>query len=210
MEDILCRKCENLIGKWDKYAQELLLRDIDKKSKFKKQYTKMELKYVENFNYNSLKLFFMSVLWRSYVARNNFFVEKKIRGFEVKKAQFFQQVNLGEEWETKLRSMLLSDDPGTEDDFSVLLVKYTGKESYIHLSPPIRGKDRYKTNLYKFMSAGYSWAIKVDKRPLDNQLRQLILKPDQPFYFMEQEYKETSEFPNFLKWINSLPEDTFS
>lgn len=207
MGDILCKKCENLIGKWDKYGQELLLIDIDKESKFKKQYTKMELKFVENFNYNSLKLFFMSVLWRSHIARNHFFVEKKIRGFEVKKAQFFQQVNLGEEWETKLRTMLLLENPGTEDDFSVLLFKYTGKESYIHL-PPLKGKDPYnEANLYRFMSTGYSWFIKVDKRPFHNRIRSLILKPDQPLYFIEQEYKKTSDFPNISKFVNSLPED---
>jgi hypothetical protein len=213
MGDILCKKCENLIGKWDKYAQELLVgdRDIDTISKVEAQGTKMELKFVENFNYNSLKLFFMSVLWRSHIARNHFFVEKKIRGFEVKEAQVFQKINLGEEWETKLRTMLLLEDPGTEEDFSVLLVKYTGKESYIHLFPPIRGKDPYnETNLYRFMFAGYSWFIKVDSHLFHNRIRPLILKPDQPLYFMEQEYKKTSDFQNLLKWVNSLPEDTFS
>ncbi|MGM3304653.1 hypothetical protein ACSQ6I_01460 [Anabaena sp. WFMT] len=209
MGDILCKKCENLIGKWDKYAQELLVGDkyIDTISKVEVQSTRTKLKFVENFNYNLLKLFFMSVLWRSHIARNHFFVENKIREFEVKKAQFFQQVNLGEEWETKLRTMLLLENPGTEDDFSVLLFKYTGKESYIHL-PPIRGKDPYnEANLYRFMSAGYHWFIKVDKRPFHNRMRSLILKPDQLLYFVEQEYKKTSDFQNLLQWVNSLPED---
>ena len=215
MGDILCKKCENLIGKWDKYAQELLVgdRDIDTISKLEVEAkrAKIKLKFVENINYNYLKLFFMSVLWRSHIARNHFFVRKKIKEFEVKEAQIFKQVNLGEEWETKLRTMLLLEDPGTEDDFSILLVKYTGKESYIHLFPPIREKNQYnKTNFYNFMYAGYSWVIKVDKRPFDNRIKQFILKPHQPLYFIEQEYKKTSEFQNFLKWINSLPEDTFS
>lgn len=208
MGDILCKKCENLIGRWDKYAQELLFRDISKSSKLKKQYTKMELKFVDSFNYNYLKLFFMSVLLRSHIARNHFFVNNKIKGIEVKEAQIFKQVNLDEEWESKLRSMLLSDDPGTEDDFSVLLFKYTGQESNIHLIPPIRGKDPYnQSNLYRFWSAGYSWFIKVDKRPFHNRMRSLILKPDQPLYFVEQEYKKTSDFQNLLQWVNSLPED---
>ncbi|QSV55715.1 MAG: hypothetical protein HEP80_19415 [Dolichospermum sp. UKL201] len=205
--DILCKSCENLIGKWDKYGQKLLLRDIDTISQVEAQGTKMKIKFVENFNYNSLKLFFMSVLWRSHIARNHFFVEKKVRGFEIKKAQFFQQVNLGEKWENNLRTMLLLENPGTEDDFSVLLFKYTGKESYIHL-PPIKGKDSYnEANLYRFMSAGYSWFIKVDKRPFHNRMRSLILKPDQPLYFVEQEYKKTSDFPNISEFVNSLPED---
>ncbi|MEA5550328.1 hypothetical protein VB713_04910 [Anabaena cylindrica UHCC 0172] len=150
----------------------------------------------------------MSVLWRSHIARNHFFVNNKIRGIEVKEGQIFKQVNLGEEWENKLRSMLLSDDPGTEDNFSVLLFKYTGEESNIHLMPPIRRKDpNNQSNFYSFWSAGYSWFIKVDKRPFHNRMRSLILKPDQPLYFMEQEYEKTSEFQNLLEWVNSLPED---
>jgi len=60
MGGILCKKCENLIGKWDKYAQEFLLRDINSISKLEAQGTKMQLKCVKDFNYNSLKLFFIT------------------------------------------------------------------------------------------------------------------------------------------------------
>ena len=52
-------------------------------------------------DYRELKLFQMSLLWRAGVA----------------KGEFFQNVELGEKHERKLRQLLVKDDPGSERDY---------------------------------------------------------------------------------------------
>jgi hypothetical protein len=76
VDGILCKDCENSIGKWDEYAQNLLLKEIDIDSIFEKQEITKEIQTIENVNYKLLKLFFLSLLWRSHVARNNYFLTK--------------------------------------------------------------------------------------------------------------------------------------
>jgi hypothetical protein len=202
---ILCRDCENFIGRWDKYAQNLLLKEIDIDSIAEKQEKTKQIQTIANVDYKLLKLFFMSLLWRSHVARNSFFIIKTTKDGEIREGQTFKEVNLGQQWELKLRTMILQDNPGTEDDFSVVLIKYIGKESYIHLVPPMRIKND-SVNFYKFTFAGYSFFIKVDQRNFPNEIRKIILKPNAPLYFPIQEYKESPEYLHLLKWVNSIPD----
>jgi hypothetical protein len=202
---ILCEDCENWIGRWDKYAQDLLLNKIDIDAIAKEQEKTKKVQTVPNVDYKLLKLFFMSILWRSHIARNNFFVSKTTRNGKTQKAQTFKKVNLGEKWEIKLRNMLLQDDPGTEDDFSTILIKYSGKESYIHLLPPERIKDD-SVNFYNFTFAGYCFCIKVDQRDFPVEFKKFILKPNAPLPFPIKKYKESPEYLELRKWDNSIPE----
>ncbi|MDJ0616589.1 MAG: hypothetical protein QNJ63_07545 [Calothrix sp. MO_192.B10] len=204
---ILCRGCENSIGRWENYAQNLLLKKIDIDAITERQKTTKVIQTIENVDYKSLKLFFMSILWRSHIARNNFFVNKVTKDGKTEKAQFFKEVNLGEQWELKLRNMILQENPGTEDDFSVVLIKYIGKESCIHLLPPQRiNNDPVNVNFYIFTFAGYSFFIKVDQRKFPDKIREIILKPNAPLYFPIKEYKESPGYLNLLKWVNSVPD----
>jgi len=205
VDGILCKNCENFIGKWDEYAQNLLLKEIDIDSIFEKQEITKEIQIIENVNYKLLKLFFLSLLWRIHVARNNYFLTKTTKDGEIKEGQFFKKVNLGEQWESKLRNMIYQENPGREDDFSVVLIKYIGKESCIHLLPP--RKSKYDSvNLYQFTFAGYSFFIKVDKRNFPENIREIILKPDTPLYFPIKEYKESLDYLDLVKWANSVPD----
>jgi hypothetical protein len=88
VDGILCKDCENFIGKWDEYAQNLLLKEIDIDSIFEKQEITKEIQIIENVNYKLLKLFFLSLLWRIHVARNNYFLTKTTKDGEIKKDNF--------------------------------------------------------------------------------------------------------------------------
>ncbi len=56
----------------------------------------------------TLRLFFISVLWRAGVSQN----------------PFYENVDLGVEHEEKLRGLILNQDPGDPDDYSVTIYKY--------------------------------------------------------------------------------------
>ncbi|MBD2492413.1 hypothetical protein [Aulosira sp. FACHB-615] len=202
---LLCGDCENSIGRWDKYAQNLLLKEIDIDAIAEKQEVTREVQTIPNVDYKLLKLFFMSLLWRSHIARDHFFVNKVSKDGKIETAQFFKEVNLGQQWELKLKSMILQENPGTEDDFSVVLIKYIGKESYVHLLPPKRIKND-SANFYQFTFAGYSFFIKVDQRKFLKKVREIMLKPNSPMYFPIKKYKDSPDYLHLLKWVNSVPE----
>ena len=95
--DILCGDCENFLGRWDNYAQNFLLKEVNINPLGNNDYT---IQQVNSFDYKQLKLFFMSVLWRSDISRNKAFGLYK----------FFSEVNLGTVWENTLRNLLLKED----------------------------------------------------------------------------------------------------
>ena len=60
------------------------------------------------YDYHLLKLFAISLLWRASTT----------------KLVFFNGVNVGERHEQKLREHILNNDPGTLDDYTVVLGFY--------------------------------------------------------------------------------------
>jgi len=101
---ILCHGCDNgLFGPWDKYAQNFLARLANASNV-------SDVIDIPSFDYHSLKLFFLSVLWRAAATT----------------LPFFANVQFGI-WQEKLRAMLLAKNPGSLEDFSVILVKFEGE-----------------------------------------------------------------------------------
>jgi hypothetical protein len=103
---ILCNDCENFIGRWDNYAQKLLIKEINIDAIAEKQELTKEIQKIQNIDYKLLKLFFMSILWRSHITRDNYFVIKNSKSGKSENGQFFKEVNLGNKWELKLRTMI--------------------------------------------------------------------------------------------------------
>ena len=122
---ILCKCCDgNIIGPWDTYGQNFLLNPsilsetcLVRKSGIPAYYD------VKTFDYLKLKLFFMSILLRA----------------EITKDPFFAQVTLGS-WRERLKTMVLEHNPGSKNEFSVILFKYIGELSEIIQNPT---RERY-------------------------------------------------------------------
>jgi hypothetical protein len=106
-EYLLCEKCESHLGRFDDYAARFFatsdnwgivdVRQID-----------MRIFLVEEFNYELLKLFFMSLLWRSAVAS----------------IPAFESVALNHKYQEELREMILRNDPGDEHKYGTVIFKY--------------------------------------------------------------------------------------
>lgn len=110
-EKLLCTACEIHIGKFDDYAAKFFSGSdgweiIDVKE------IHMRLFVVHDYDYRLLKLFFLSLLWRSVVA--------SIPAFEA--------VSFSSQYQEELRQMLVNCEPGKEHDYGTVIFKYEPHE----------------------------------------------------------------------------------
>jgi len=159
-KEILCQECEKIFGPWDDYAQKLLLRNFSDEDLVRNGSIIVAYK-IARFNYDLLKLFFLSVLWRAAVSGHD----------------FFSRVSLGP-FEAPLRSMLLNRDPGSPETFAVTLSIFDDPGRIGMLDPH---RDRYDgINYFRFYMAHFVSYIKVDRRPPPKFLKEFYLKPGEP------------------------------
>jgi len=93
-ENILCGPCDQEIGIYDQHACELLIRNVGQFSKRLSDDGRPMFLSVPHFDYNKLKLFLMSILWRAGISDQ----------------KFFDRVSLGP-FLDKLHSMIVNKDP---------------------------------------------------------------------------------------------------
>lgn len=164
-KNILCGSCDNLIGFYDSYAKDLLL---DSKLKFYPNIKKTAY-LLKDIDYIKLKLFFISLLWRA-----------SISGMPE-----FSKIDTGP-FEKKLKNMILRKDPGSENEFSVVIGKFDSKIKKIKkiskkiIQTPYRDRIDNEKGLINccifYLSRGYKVFIKVDRRDLSGSLKKIILK----------------------------------
>jgi hypothetical protein len=118
-KDILCRDCDGvLLSKLETYASNCLYFNGNPR-------TRSEIRTellggndllpavrFHNMDYTRLKLFLLSILWRSHISKH----------------PFFKDVQLGP-YAEKLRQMLLAGDAGKEDEFEVILFHVDSKKT---------------------------------------------------------------------------------
>ena len=116
---------------------------------------------IKDFDYKLLKLFFISMLWRASITSH----------------ECFERISTGP-FEEKLRSLILSNNPGDEDDFSVILAKFSNPDLKFILDPH---QDRFDhINYCRFYLTGFVAYIKVDKRKCVGFLEMFKIKKDEP------------------------------
>lgn len=183
---ILCSDCDGILGVWDGYVQRLLINHSSKVENLPYAAKQNTNNRIDIFNYNYLKLFFMSVLWRAGITKHH----------------VFSKVDLGP-WEEKLRKMISRKEPGSEKEFSVILCQYMGEFSEIMIDPI---KLKYKgVNYYRFRIPNYVFLIKVDQRNFDSRLTQYILSPNKPLNIYTKDYMKSIERKLILENIDSCP-----
>lgn len=173
---------ERIFSPWDDYAADLLL---GKKDKFKKLYNDSECVafQIDNYNYEKLKLFFLSVLWRASVSEH----------------VFFGKVDLGPH-EVVIRNALLRNDAGDSDWYSVNLSTWSDQSEGMMIMDPF--KERYDgINYYRIYLDGYIAYLKVDKRIAKDPLRSIQLSPNKPLIVVARELSKSKELPILRKIV---------
>ncbi|WET69724.1 hypothetical protein [Sphingobacterium sp.] len=109
---ILCADCDNgILGGLERYASNTIYAEESKNGVHRKYHSGqgevLPVLRFSNLNYTKLKLFFLSLLWKSHISKLN----------------FFSQIDLGSKYGEKIRKMILNQYAGKEDEFEVVLIK---------------------------------------------------------------------------------------
>ena len=118
---LFCQECENKFMKYDDYAFKLLNEKRDNRKTQKDEKGQVLCQYYDSFNYDMLKLFFMSVLLRADLS-DDF---------------FFQHINLGPSTEV-LKKAIDSEDTKEPNNFAVFLAYYAQIKRGPVIFPPAR------------------------------------------------------------------------
>ncbi|WP_139352797.1 hypothetical protein [Algoriphagus sp. A40] len=108
--NILCKSCDNsFLSILERYFSVFFHSEKISIEKSPKLIPKIDLNgnkffYCSNTDYGKLKLFFLSILWRSSIS----------------KKEFFKDINLGPH-EEKIRKMVFENNPGNVDEYPVML-----------------------------------------------------------------------------------------
>lgn len=159
-EHLLCLECEARVCKYESHSVGLI-RDADK---YRTKDNKTVL--IPGLDYPRFKLFGLSLMWRSHISS----------------LYFFTHVRLGPHAE-KLRSMILSDDPGGVLEYPFALHKIEGPpnpQSIISCPMPAR---LHNHRVYQFQIYGFRWTFvisshsdyQMDKYPFVGALPQLAI-----------------------------------
>ena len=154
---IVCGDCERTFGPWDDYAQQLLSTETP----FSRiTHGERVIGYeIEEWDYERLKLFFVSLLWRASVSSH----------------AFYSRVSLGP-WESTAREMIRDADPGSAETFCVTLAKFdeTWGDSILD---PHRAKWS-GVNYVQFYLGGFVAYIKVDRRAPPEPFSKFVVAPN--------------------------------
>jgi len=167
-DKIVCNDCEAIFGPWDDYAFEFLskippITHIVGPIKIPKGKKKINHLIFDEFDYPKLKLFFLSLLWRSHAS----------------KRKDYESVYLGP-YEKSIREMILSNDPGRAEDFPVFIDKYKMDPNLHVISSPQKGRLFDKILAYMIQLVNLEISIIVSNQILKEPIPSKILRPDKP------------------------------
>jgi hypothetical protein len=94
--------------------------------------------------------------------------------------------------ESKIKEMIMRGNPGDEDDYSVLLSKYTHTElsTFIMDPHPVRFKN---IKFYRFYFNTYRMYIKVDSRVAIDPIDMFVLSPNRPATIVMSDFSKSKE-----------------
>lgn len=173
---LFCKECENKFMRYDDYAFKLLNEKRDGRKIQKDEMGQILGQYYEDFDYDTLKLFFMSVLLRAGLS-DDF---------------FFQDVNLGHYIEV-LKEAIGSENAKEPDEFAVFLAYYAQIKRGPVIFPPAL-KRIESINFYNFHIGRVIFYIKVDKRNTPSALKPIILKPGGKLFLIEFDLRDSNAF----------------
>ncbi|EKE18427.1 MAG: hypothetical protein ACD_9C00339G0002 [uncultured bacterium] len=186
-EKLLCKECDHMLGVYDDYAQKLLLGDS-----LKFYPNTSSLAYIiKTYDYFQLKMFFISLLWRSSISN----------------LEEFGLIDCGP-YEEKLRQMILENSVGQDDEFSIFIAKFDSKDKKIKkiaessiLLPAKQKIDGLNYSIF-YLSNGYKIYLKVDKRKTADVYVKLILKEGRQVAILRMDdYEKTPEYKILLDTV---------
>ncbi len=165
---ILCASCDGKLGVFDNAAQLLFLKDIQR---YKSPDKDLYVLPLSAFDYQKIKLFIVSVLWRASIST----------------LEAFEAVQLGYKYEKIALDIIKDPSKDDDDTFAFFVLKFKNKPNLRMdgiFVPPMRNKID-GINSYRFVFAGYVFHIKVDSRKYPPLFHGLCLSSKRDFLIIE-------------------------
>lgn len=186
---ILCEECEARLAPWDDYAFRFLSVDPSTLEAHQADNdTWIEVR--PSVNYEKLKLFAISVLWRAHVSQH----------------ETFRTIQLGP-YAEKAKKLIEASDPGVERDFATFFLSFD--ETY---APHMLGPQRISVgpvNFYKFHLARHVMYVKVDSRSVPWGLDELELRPDDRLLVLRTRFEGSMHHQSVLKHFKLKPRSAY-
>jgi hypothetical protein len=180
-EDLLCADCDAEVGIWDNYAYQTLVKPFEGTGE-KPPLDALDNLTLTKFDYDRLKLFFISLIWRADRSTHD----------------FFSAVDLGRRWRSRARQMILRKDPGKPDEFGVNLVRHEHRLARKTLHSPKRARHN-GINFYILSLGSFAAMIRVDSRPFDPIMQPFLLRRDHPLVVPIFPYEESTLYRDTLE-----------
>jgi hypothetical protein len=177
---LVCEHCERRFSAWDDYGADLFLHRLRAdENPWCDESGAVHCFRFDNVQYELLKLFAISLLWRSSETS----------------LPFFSRIALGPHAK-KAREMILSGDPGTPEEFSVFAARWTAQPEHKLIAETQLGPYTARLqgiNEVKIFLAGSILHVKVDKRPHVSPFAELILRPGLPMFVIARELEGSKD-----------------
>ena len=176
-EKLLCRDCDGrILSGHENYARGVLfggqpmLTAVDGNNLRQK-----------GLKYAPLKLFYLSLLWRMSISRN----------------EFYKNVSLGPH-EENIRRMLLASDPGPTDKYGLLCVAPVFDAQHVGdwMMPPDKTR-AYGRTVYRCLIGGLLYCYFVGNSELPKPLRQHLLQDDGSWVIVRE---RVEKIPFLVDW----------
>ncbi|MCJ7547429.1 MAG: hypothetical protein MUP30_11500 [Deltaproteobacteria bacterium] len=185
-DELFCKDCEDKFMIYDTYAFKILHEQGSDRKPLRDGQGEILGVYYETYDYNKLKLFFMSVLLRAGLSSIFFFKHVKIGPY------------LG-----LLKQALDVGQAPAANDFAVFLAYYDEIKKGPVMFPPAQQKIG-KIKFYHFHIGHVVFYIKVDRRDPPSELQPIILQPSGRLFLLKFNRKGATE-PDILKGIAGIP-----
>lgn len=175
-DSIVTIEGERIIGVWDDYAVKILIEGWSEFQAIKDGDVILGWQLPE-YDYSLMKLFALSVLWRAHHSRH----------------PAFSRVELGPH-ETVVRQILLAQNPGAPEQYSVNFVRWISEE----FGPVFMGPflEKYKdVNYYRIYCGRYVLYVKVDKRDTIEEFKEFQLGERRELFLIARELRKSKEWP---------------
>jgi hypothetical protein len=152
-EYLLCQSCETQLSRYENYARDLFHND-----RFRVNGNTVE--EIENLNYKKLRLFFISILWRSSISSR----------------PFFRNVDLGPHEETA-RKMILNEDPDPWWRYGCALsdiADYDEDQRGVIIQPVSSQEGAH--HHYFYVLGGFLWHYVVSSHRAEDSVEELFLE----------------------------------
>lgn len=180
--EILCAECEAAFSKCDDYGFRFLVRGFDTAQPIMRNGVAFAYN-LGRCDYNSLMMFFLSIIWRAHHSSH----------------AMFSEVNLGP-YEPKIKRIILDRDVTKDPHYSVALTKFDLDADAVGILSPDR-TEYDGVNHYRVYLGGYMAALKISNLPGSELFRQIYVDSGKDVIAIVRELGKSKEFPLMLKMI---------